>query len=89
MSGLRHAYYSGLVAILGSAFCAVAGRDHVASEFRYRDAPFAPKGLAIFVSPSGETDDPSDAALRQGQSSHVLYLIVNVPEFDARAKATP
>jgi glutamine---fructose-6-phosphate transaminase (isomerizing) len=51
----------------------------VASEFRYREAPFAPKGLAIFVSQSGETADTL-ATLRYAkeQQQHVLS-VVNVP----------
>ena len=51
----------------------------MASEFRYREAPFSPGGLAIFVSQSGETADTL-ATLRYAreQKQHVLS-IVNVP----------
>ncbi len=52
----------------------------VASEFRYREAPMADGGLAVFVSQSGETVDTL-AALRyakaQGQG---IIAVVNVPE---------
>ena len=52
----------------------------VASEFRYRDAPLAQGGAALFVSQSGETADTL-AALRhaKAQGQHILS-IVNVPE---------
>ena len=51
----------------------------VASEFRYREAPFDPGNLAVFVSQSGETADTL-ATLRYAkeQKQHVLS-IVNVP----------
>lgn len=51
----------------------------VASEFRYREAPMTPGGLALFISQSGETADTL-ASLRyarsQGQS---ILSVVNVP----------
>jgi glucosamine--fructose-6-phosphate aminotransferase (isomerizing) len=51
----------------------------VASEFRYREAPFEAGNLAVFVSQSGETADTS-ATLRYAreQKQHILS-IVNVP----------
>ena len=51
----------------------------IASEFRYRDMPLAPNGLAIFVSQSGETADTL-ASLRYAKEhgQHVLS-VVNVP----------
>src|SRR6185295_14244909 len=51
----------------------------VASEFRYREAPLEPGGLALFVSQSGETADTL-ASLRYAkqEGQHVLS-IVNVP----------
>ena len=52
----------------------------IASEFRYREAPMKPGGLALFVSQSGETADTL-AALRycRAQEQHTLG-IVNVRE---------
>ncbi|MBM3567285.1 MAG: glutamine--fructose-6-phosphate transaminase (isomerizing) [Alphaproteobacteria bacterium] len=52
----------------------------IASEFRYRQPVFAPGGLSLFVSQSGETADTL-AALRLAKSAgqHVAAL-VNVPE---------
>jgi len=51
----------------------------VASEFRYREPPLSPQGVAVFVSQSGETADTL-AALRhaKGQVAQVLS-VVNVP----------
>ncbi|WP_201836682.1 glutamine--fructose-6-phosphate transaminase (isomerizing) [Microvirga zambiensis] len=51
----------------------------VASEFRYREAPLEPGGLALFVSQSGETADTL-ASLRYATSEkqHTLS-VVNVP----------
>ncbi|MGE0744489.1 MAG: glutamine--fructose-6-phosphate transaminase (isomerizing) [Rhodospirillales bacterium] len=52
----------------------------VASEFRYREVPMRPGGLALFISQSGETADTL-AALRyaRAQRQHIVS-IVNVPE---------
>ncbi|SLN27363.1 Glutamine--fructose-6-phosphate aminotransferase [isomerizing] [Pseudoruegeria aquimaris] len=52
----------------------------IASEFRYREPPVAPRTLAIFVSQSGETADTL-AALRymEGKAAKILS-VVNVPE---------
>jgi glucosamine--fructose-6-phosphate aminotransferase (isomerizing) len=51
----------------------------VASEFRYREAPLEPGGLALFVSQSGETADTL-ASLRYAtaEQQHTLS-VVNVP----------
>src|SRR5262249_54812329 len=60
-------------------FARIAVDVDVASEFRYRDAPLAKNGLAIFVSQSGETADTL-ASLRYAKEhgQHTL-AIVNVP----------
>ncbi len=52
----------------------------IASEFRYREAPFVPGTMAVFVSQSGETADTL-AALRyaSGKAANVISL-VNVAE---------
>jgi glucosamine--fructose-6-phosphate aminotransferase (isomerizing) len=51
----------------------------IASEFRYREAPLAERGLALFISQSGETADTL-AALRYAKDhgQHVM-AVVNVP----------
>src|SRR5262249_56562491 len=48
----------------------------VASEFRYREAPMRPGGLAIFISQSGETADTL-ATLRYARENkqHVLSVV--------------
>ncbi|RAU20404.1 glutamine--fructose-6-phosphate transaminase (isomerizing) [Paramagnetospirillum kuznetsovii] len=52
----------------------------IASEFRYREPPMEPGGLAIFISQSGETADTL-AALRYCRANHQHTLaLVNVPE---------
>ncbi|WP_424939620.1 glutamine--fructose-6-phosphate transaminase (isomerizing) [Aliiroseovarius sp. S253] len=75
------AYYAGLVAKYWFEQYARLPVDiDVASEFRYREAPFAPKTIGLFVSQSGETADTL-AALRYstGKVDKVVSL-VNVPE---------
>ncbi len=58
----------------------VAVEIDIASEFRYRDQPVAPGGLAVFISQSGETIDTL-AALRLAKAKGQKTLaIVNVPE---------
>jgi len=74
------AYYAGLVAKYWfERFARLPVEIDVASEFRYREAPFSPGNLAVFVSQSGETADTL-ATLRYAkeQKQHVLS-IVNVP----------
>ena len=58
ISACGTAYYAGLVAKYWfERFARLPVEIDVASEFRYREAPLAPGGLAIFVSQSGETAD--------------------------------
>ena len=53
-------------------------RCELASEFRYRDMPFAPDSMVIIISQSGETAD-SLAALRKCKAAGIKTLaIVNV-----------
>ncbi len=75
------AYYAGLTAKYWFEHYARLPVDiDVASEFRYREAPFSPRTAALFVSQSGETADTL-AALRyaQGKADHIVSLI-NAPE---------
>ncbi|NRP12327.1 Glutamine--fructose-6-phosphate aminotransferase [isomerizing] [Aliiroseovarius sp. xm-m-379] len=75
------AYYAGLTAKYWFEHYARLPVDiDVASEFRYREAPFSPRTAALFVSQSGETADTL-AALRyaKGKADHILSLI-NMPE---------
>ena len=80
ISACGTAYYAGLVAKYWfERFARLPVEIDVASEFRYREAPFDPGNLAMFVSQSGETADTL-ATLRYAkeQKQHVLS-IVNVP----------
>jgi glucosamine--fructose-6-phosphate aminotransferase (isomerizing) len=80
ISACGTAYYAGLVAKYWfERFARLPVEIDVASEFRYREAPLSPGGLAIFVSQSGETADTL-ATLRYAKEhkQHVL-AVVNVP----------
>jgi glucosamine--fructose-6-phosphate aminotransferase (isomerizing) len=79
MSACGTAFYAGLVAKYWfERFARLPVEIDIASEFRYREAPLQPGGLAIFVSQSGETADTL-ATLRYAkeQRQHVL-AVVNV-----------
>jgi glucosamine--fructose-6-phosphate aminotransferase (isomerizing) len=80
ISACGTAYYAGLVAKYWfERFARLPVEIDVASEFRYREAPLSPSGLAIFVSQSGETADTL-ATLRYAKEhrQHVVS-VVNVP----------
>jgi len=80
MSACGTAYYAGLIAKYWfERFARLPVEIDVASEFRYREAPFSPGGLAVFVSQSGETADTL-ATLRYAreQKQHIVS-VVNVP----------
>ncbi len=74
------AFYSGLVAKYWFERFARLNVDiDIASEFRYREAPLTDKGLALFISQSGETADTL-AALRYAKAEGLKVLaVVNVP----------
>src|SRR4051812_5514539 len=80
ISACGTAYYAGLVGKYWfERFARLPVEIDVGSEFRYRDVPMSPGGLAIFVSQSGETADTL-ASLRYAKENkqHVL-AVVNVP----------
>ncbi len=52
----------------------------IASEFRYRAAAMPEKGLAVFVSQSGETIDTLAALRYAREQGQAILSIVNVPE---------
>ncbi len=52
----------------------------IASEFRYREAPLPPGGVAIFVSQSGETLDTLEALRYCRRKGQRIVSVVNVPE---------
>jgi len=77
ISACGTAYYAGLVAKYWfERFARLPVEIDVASEFRYREAPFEPGNLAVFVSQSGETADTL-ATLRYAreQKQHVLSVV--------------
>ena len=77
ISACGTAYYAGLVAKYWfERFARLPVEVDVASEFRYREAPFLPGGLAISVSQSGETADTL-ATLRYAkeQKQHILSIV--------------
>jgi glucosamine--fructose-6-phosphate aminotransferase (isomerizing) len=79
MSACGTAYYAGLIGKYWIERCArVPVEIDIASEFRYREAPLEPGGLAVFVSQSGETADTL-ATLRycKAGGQHIA-AIVNV-----------
>ena len=74
-------FYAGMTAQYWlERFARIPVSADIASEFRYREAPMRPGGLALFISQSGETADTL-AALRyaRAQGQHIVS-IVNVPE---------
>jgi glutamine---fructose-6-phosphate transaminase (isomerizing) len=80
ISACGTAFYAGLIAKYWfERFARLPVEIDVASEFRYREAPLEPGGLAVFVSQSGETADTL-ATLRYAKEhgQHVLS-VVNVP----------
>lgn len=79
ISACGTAYFAGLVGKYWlERYARLPVEIDIASEFRYREPPLAPRGLAIFISQSGETADTL-ATLRycksQGQR---IAAIVNV-----------
>ena len=74
------AYYAGLVGKYWfERFARLPVEIDVASEFRYRNAPYETGNLAMFVSQSGETADTlSTLRHAKAEGQHVLS-IVNVP----------
>lgn len=81
MSACGTASYAGMVAKYWfEELARLPVEVDVGSEFRYRNPPMPDRGIALFISQSGETMDTLEAlryAKEQGQ--HILS-IVNVPE---------
>jgi glucosamine--fructose-6-phosphate aminotransferase (isomerizing) len=77
ISACGTAYYAGLVGKYWfERFARLPVEIDVASEFRYRESPFDPGNLAVFVSQSGETADTL-ATLRYAreQKQHILSVV--------------
>ncbi len=79
LSACGTAYYAGLVSKYWfERYARIPVEIDVASEFRYREAPLEPNGLAVFVSQSGETADTL-AGLRYCKENGLrIASIVNV-----------
>jgi glucosamine--fructose-6-phosphate aminotransferase (isomerizing) len=80
MSACGTAFYAGLIGKYWFEKLARLPVDiDIASEFRYRQTPLDPGGLALFISQSGETADTL-ASLRYCAEHHqTIGAIVNVP----------
>jgi glucosamine--fructose-6-phosphate aminotransferase (isomerizing) len=77
ISACGTAYYAGLIGKYWfERFARLPVEIDIASEFRYREAPFLPGNLALFVSQSGETADTL-ATLRYAreQNQHVMSIV--------------
>ncbi len=77
ISACGTAFYAGLVGKYWiERYARVPVEIDIASEFRYREAPMAPGGLALFVSQSGETADTL-ATLRYAreQGQHIASVV--------------
>ena len=77
VSACGTSYYAGLVAKYWFERIAKLPVDiDIASEYRYREPPLEPGGLALFVSQSGETADTL-ASLRyaRAQKQHILSIV--------------
>jgi glucosamine--fructose-6-phosphate aminotransferase (isomerizing) len=80
MSACGTAYYAGLAAKYWfERFARLPVEIDVASEFRYREAPMSPGGLAIFVSQSGETADTLATLRYAKEAKQHVVAVVNVP----------
>jgi len=79
ISACGTAYFAGLVGKYWlERYARLPVEIDIASEFRYREPPLAPGGLALFVSQSGETADTL-ATLRYCRAQHQrVAAIVNV-----------
>ena len=81
ISACGTAYYAGLMAKYWFERYARLPVDiDVASEFRYREAPLPPDGLALFISQSGETADTLAGLRYSREQKQTILSIVNVPQ---------
>ncbi len=80
VSACGTAYYAGLTAKYWfEKLARLPVEIDVASEFRYREAPLPEKGLALFVSQSGETADTLACLRYARQEQQTVLSVVNVP----------
>jgi glucosamine--fructose-6-phosphate aminotransferase (isomerizing) len=77
ISACGTAFFAGLIGKYWfERFARLPVEIDIASEFRYREAPFKPGNLALFVSQSGETADTL-ATLRyaRGEKQHIVSIV--------------
>jgi glucosamine--fructose-6-phosphate aminotransferase (isomerizing) len=80
ISACGTAYYAGLIGKYWfERFARLPVEIDVASEFRYREAPFDAGNLALFVSQSGETADTLATLRYARDAKQHIAAIVNVP----------
>ncbi|KAA5600389.1 glutamine--fructose-6-phosphate transaminase (isomerizing) [Blastochloris sulfoviridis] len=80
ISACGTAYYAGLIGKYWfERFARLPVEIDIASEFRYREAPLEPGGLAVFVSQSGETADTLASLRYAAQHGQNILSVVNVP----------
>jgi glucosamine--fructose-6-phosphate aminotransferase (isomerizing) len=80
MSACGTAFYAGLIGKYWFEKLARLPVDiDIASEFRYREAPLEPNGLALFISQSGETADTLASLRYCASAGQEIAAIVNVP----------
>ncbi len=74
-------YYAGMVAKYWfEQIAQVPVEVDIASEFRYREAAMPERGLAVFISQSGETADTLAALRYAKEQNQNILTVVNVPE---------
>ena len=80
MSACGTAFYAGLIGKYWFEKLARLPVDiDIASEFRYRETPLDPGGLALFISQSGETADTLASLRYCAANDQTIGAIVNVP----------
>jgi glucosamine--fructose-6-phosphate aminotransferase (isomerizing) len=80
MSACGTAFYAGLIGKYWFEKLARLPVDiDIASEFRYRETPLDPGGLALFISQSGETADTLASLRYCAGNDQTIGAIVNVP----------
>ncbi len=81
ISACGTAFYAALTAKYWfERFAKLPVEADIGSEFRYREAPMAKDGMAVFVSQSGETADTLASLRYCKQERQLIAAIVNVPE---------
>jgi glutamine---fructose-6-phosphate transaminase (isomerizing) len=79
LSACGTAYYAGVVGKYWiEKFARIPVEIDVASEFRYREVPLQPGGLAVFVSQSGETADTLETLRYCKKNGQKIAAVVNV-----------